>query len=241
MTGAPSVTVDAVYEDEAVVAVSKPWGEPVIAERRGDPEACLRRRLERERGARLWVVHRIDREASGLVVFARSAEVHRALSQAFEHRHARKAYVAFAGAALEPARGTIETALHGARRGKTRPARPGEPGSQKARTDYAITRTWHRGDTNVTRLEVWPHTGRHHQIRVHLRSIGAPLLFDALYGRRLQPAGLEAAPCGRLALHAHRLELPSPAGDGRTLRLEAPLAPDLVELEAWLDRTWTTP
>jgi RluA family pseudouridine synthase len=234
------ISVDSLYEDEVLVAVNKASGEPVIAERGAAPRACLRRRLESELSQPLWVVHRIDRDASGLVVFARSAEVHRHLSMTFERRRAVKTYVAFAVAPLARAHGTIDVALHAARRGKTRPALPGEPGGQKAVTDYAVTKTWHRGDAAIHRLEVRPHTGRHHQIRVHLRSASAPLLFDPLYGRRLQPPDLEEAPCQRLALHALRLTLPSPRDGEGKVTLEAPLSPDLVDLETWLDTAWAT-
>jgi len=83
-----------------------------------------------------------------------------------------------------------------------------------------------------------PITGRTHQIRVHLRAAGAPILFDPLYGRGLMPAAVAGAPCSRLALHALRLELPSTDG-GRRITVEAPLspdlAPDLEALAAWLD------
>jgi RluA family pseudouridine synthase len=226
-----------VHQDPDIVAVSKPAGEPVIAERGRAPDACLRRRLEAELGERLWVVHRIDRDASGLVVFARNADAHRALSLAFEKRQVEKTYVAFAGGEIEREHGTVDAALHPARKGKTRPARPGEPGSQPARTDYAVERSWRRAGAVVSLVEVHPHTGRHHQIRVHLRSLGAPLLFDPLYGRGLLPAGLEGAPCQRLALHARRLSLPRP-GDDRRLELEAPPAEDLEDLRAWLDAHW---
>ncbi len=219
------------------MAVSKPPGEPVIAERGGAPEACLRRRLESQIGRRLWVVHRIDRDASGLVVFAGNADAHRALSLAFEHRLVAKTYLALAGGEIEKAHGTIQVALHSARKGKSRPARPGEPGRREATTEYAVEKSWHREGAVVSLVEVRPHTGRRHQIRVHLRSIGAPLLFDPLYGRGLLPPGLDGAPCDRLTLHARRLELPSPAGDGR-LVLEAPVAADLEQLQSWLDDAW---
>jgi 23S rRNA-/tRNA-specific pseudouridylate synthase len=100
-----------------------------------------------------------------------------------------------------------------------------------------VERSWRREGAVVSLVEVRPHTGRHHQIRVHLRSVGAPLLFDPLYGRGLLPAGLEGAPCRRLALHARRLELPVPGGD-RRLELEAPAAEDLEDLRAWLEACW---
>jgi RluA family pseudouridine synthase len=226
-----------VHEDSDIVAVSKPTGEPVIAERGRPPDACLRRRLESELGQRLWVVHRIDRDASGLVAFARNADAHRTLSLAFEKRRVEKTYVAFAGGEFEREHGTIDVALHPARKGKTRLAGPREPGSQEARTDYAVEKSWRREGAVVSLVEVRPRTGRHHQIRVHLRSVGTPLLFDPLYGRGLMPPGLDGAPCRRLALHAWRLDLPRLDGEGR-LELEAPPAEDLEDLRTWLDAHW---
>jgi tRNA pseudouridine32 synthase/23S rRNA pseudouridine746 synthase len=233
-SSAPALPV--LYEDGDLVAVSKPPGEPVIPARGEPEEACLHRRLQRQLGRRLWVVHRIDRDASGLVVFARSAAAHRAASLAFEHRQVEKTYLAFVAGTPEEEEGEIAVALHGARRGKTRPARPGEAGGQEARTRYRVLRRWPRGEGSVTLLETRPSTGRHHQIRVHLRSIGTPILFDPLYGRGFLPEGLGEAPCSRLALHAGRLALPRRDGSGAVL-LEAPLAEDLARLREWLDRS----
>ena len=120
------------HEDDDVVAVQKPSGEPVIPARDGSAQDCVQRRLERQLGRRLWVVHRIDKDASGVVVFALNAEAHRALSLAFEHRQVSKTYAAFVAGAIEPPEGRLEVPLHPARKGKTRPARPGEPGAQAA-------------------------------------------------------------------------------------------------------------
>jgi RluA family pseudouridine synthase len=228
-----------IHEDDDLVAVSKPSGEAVIAERGRPPEACLWRRLEAQQGRRLWVVHRIDRDASGLVVFAANATAHRTLSLAFEHRRVRKTYLAFVAGAPGSERGTIDVPLHPARRGKSRPARPGEQGRQEASSAYAVERTWRREEADVSLLEVCPRTGRRHQIRVHLRFLGTPLLFDPLYARGLQPPGLDGAPCRRLALHARRLELPAPGGGGR-VALEAPPPPDLEQLQVWLENEWAS-
>ena len=236
------------HEDADVVAVHKPSGEPVIPARDGSAQDCVQRRLERQLGRRLWVVHRIDKDASGVVVFAPNAEAHRALSLAFEHRQVSKTYAAFVAGSLEPPQGRLDVPLHPARKGKTRPARPGEPGAQAAETEYATQKRWTlpadssspggaeapRNDSAVSLLEAHPHTGRHHQIRVHLRAAGVPILFDPLYGRGLMPVALAGAPCTRLALHARRIDLPSPRGEGR-LVIEAPLAPDLAALAEWLD------
>lgn len=226
------------HEDADLVAVSKPPGLPVIPARGEPPGECLRRRLERGLGRRLLVVHRIDRDASGVVAFARNADAHRAMSLAFEHRQVEKTYLAFVAGEPPADEGRIDVALHGARRGKTRPARPGEPGGQDALTWYRVLHRWRREGDVVSLVEARPRTGRHHQIRVHLRSVGAPILFDPLYGRGLMPERLgEEAPCRRLALHAARLELPG-RGGGDPVVLEAPLPEDLVGLETWLDREW---
>ena len=236
------------HEDHDLVAAAKPPGEPVIAARGEPPSDCLQKRLERQLRRRLWVVHRIDRDASGVVVFALNADAHRAVSLAFEHRQVTKTYAAFVAGSVEPSHGRLDAPLHGARKGKTRPARPGEPGAQAATTDYATRKRWAfpadssspdgtgapRNDSVVSLLEVHPLTGRHHQIRVHLRSAETPILFDPLYGRGFLPEALAGAPCTRLALHARKIDLPAPRGDGRVV-VEAPLAPDLVALAEWLD------
>jgi RluA family pseudouridine synthase len=222
------------HEDDDVVAVQKPSGEPVIPARDGSAQDCVQRRLERQLGRRLWVVHRIDKDASGVVVFALNAEAHRALSLAFEHRQVSKTYAAFVAGSIEPPQGRLDVPLHPARKGKTRPARPGEPGAQPAETEYATRNRWTLAADFVSLLEAHPHTGRHHQIRVHLRAAGVPILLDPLYGRGLTPEALAGAPCTRLALHARRIDLPAPRGEGR-LVIEAPLAPDLAALAEWLD------
>jgi tRNA pseudouridine32 synthase/23S rRNA pseudouridine746 synthase len=222
------------HEDHDLVAVAKPAGEPVIPARGEPPRDCVQRRLERQVGGRLFVVHRIDRDASGVVVFARNADAHRALSLAFEHRQVVKTYAAFVAGSIEPSRGRIDLPLHSARKGKTRPARPGEAGAQPSSTEYATRRRWTLGAERVSLLEAHPLTGRHHQIRVHLRAAGTPILFDALYGRGRMPGAVAGAPCTRLALHARRIDVPAPRGSGRLL-VEAPLPPDLAALAEWLD------
>jgi 23S rRNA-/tRNA-specific pseudouridylate synthase len=254
------------HEDEDVVAVAKPSGQAVIAAR-GEPRSlCLQDELEAHLHRRVWVVHRIDRDASGVVLFASNAKAHRELSLAFEHRQVVKTYIAFVAGRVEPPHGRVEVPLHAARKGKTRPAVPGEPGALPSVTEYATRKRWalpvilrdtrlpgpegsagiagpssHGRDgapqddeAVVSLLDAHPLTGRHHQIRVHLRSLGAPILFDPLYARGLMPEGLSGAPCARLALHALRIDAPAPHG-GRRLVLDAPLAPDLVALAEWLD------
>jgi 23S rRNA-/tRNA-specific pseudouridylate synthase len=87
-------------------------------------------------------------------------------------------------------------------------------------------------------VEAHPETGRHHQIRAHLRSIGAPVLFDPLYGHR-PPAEFDTAPSRRLALHASRLLVPAGLCADEPLAFGAPLPADLTALLHWLDAGWT--
>ena len=228
-----AVPIVVLHDDGALVAVLKPPGEPVIAARGAPASDCLQKRLERQLGRRIYVVHRIDKDASGVVLFALDATAHRAASLAFEHRKVEKQYLAFVAGVLTPGEGRLDLPLHSARRGKTRPARPGEPGAQAAVTDYATRKQWPLGEGFVSLVEARPQTGRHHQLRVHLRSAEAPILFDPLYGRGRMPEALAAAPCARLALHAERLELET-ENAGR-IAVTAPLAPDLEALAAWLD------
>ena len=222
------------HEEPELVAVAKPAGLAVIPERDGDPAASLRRMLETSRGEPLWVVHRIDKDTSGIVLFARSAAAHRWLNDAFAGRRVRKRYLAFAAGDLPGAR-TVDVALVEARRGKSRPAGPGETGKASVTELVALAR-WRRGGDTVTMVEARPLTGRHHQIRVHLRYLEAPILFDPAYGKRTLRGMLDGAPGGRLALHAAGLELTRP--DGSALAIEAPLPDDLTALRAWLDAGW---
>jgi len=221
-------------ETPELIAVAKPPGITVIPGRNEPPEACLRARLEAARGEPLFVVHRIDRDTSGVVVFARTADAHRALSTAFEKRRTEKRYLAFVRVADDvAAEGRVTLALRSGRRGLMKVATAGDREAQAADTAYVMTRRWRRGDVRAALVEARPLTGRQHQIRVHLSAIGLPIWSDPLYGEDAAPAD---APIARLALHAHRLAVPAPGG--AWLRIEAPLPDDLAALERWLDQGW---
>ena len=209
-------------ETPDLLVVNKPAGLTVIPARDSEPgETCLQEQLEKARGERLWIVHRIDRDTSGALVFARNAEAHRELNLAFEGRAVEKRYVAWVLGA--PIAGMIDVPLHEARKGKMRPALPDEAGAKPAVTEILVEQQWAR----AARIEARPKTGRQHQIRVHLRARETPILFDPLYGKRTFEA-FAASPCQRLALHARRLIVP-----GR-LDVEAPLPDDLRALDDWL-------
>jgi tRNA pseudouridine32 synthase/23S rRNA pseudouridine746 synthase len=237
MTAAQPSTapISFLYEDADLVVVDKPAGVPVIPAPGVPPGTCLRDQVSAALGGRIWVVHRLDRDTSGVAVFARSAAAHRALSMAFEGRDVAKHYVALVAGTPSPPRGTIAIHLHEARRGKTRPARPDEPGAREAETAYEVTRAWGSGTWTVARVDAAPLTGRHHQIRVHLKAIGTPILGDRRYG----PAAALDLPVPRLALHAARIDVPHPVTAKRRVVAESPWPADLATLTEWLDAHWS--
>lgn len=218
------------HRDADVVAVDKPTGVAVIPGRNEPPTDCLRAWVERDLGLRLWVVHRIDRDVSGVVLFARNAAAHRRLSTDFEQGVIGKRYWALVDGVVAEPEGRIDlalrTGLHGGR--SVVDAVRGKP---------SLT-IWRRQRTFAafTILECEPRTGRTHQIRVHLRAIGHPLAVDRRYGKRtaLRRQDLDGGSdptviVARATLHAARLSV----GD---LHIEAPLPADLTAAVAILER-----
>jgi tRNA pseudouridine32 synthase/23S rRNA pseudouridine746 synthase len=221
------VTIPVLHEDALVLAVDKPAGRLVIPGR-GIDERSLREELEEAHG-RLWVVHRLDRGTSGVLLFARTAEAHRALNLAFDRGEPEKRYLALVRG-VPAAERRIAVALAPARRGRMRPARPGDPRAKAAATVFRLIeqlplRPWAGGPLAL--VEARPETGRTHQIRVHLASAGMPLAVDPDYGDAgpLRGPGGEAL-LARTPLHAARLEIAHPAGG--VLAVEAPWPADLA-------------
>jgi len=221
----PGPTRDALYPvqrvyrvqhaDEWLLVVDKPAGMLSVAGRGPAGEDCLHGRLCR-RWPDAMVVHRLDMATSGLMVFARGAQAQRILSRAFAERAVDKRYVAVvagrpqAGEPDSEGWTTIDLPL-----AADWPARPrqkvdavnGRPSLTRWRMAEVARCAWEGG----TRLELQPVTGRSHQLRVHLSTIGHPIVGDTLYA----PAPIAGA-APRLLLHAERLALAHPA-DGRPL------------------------
>lgn len=219
------MNIPILLERPSLLVVNKPAGLTVIPARNEEAADCLTHRLQAERGERLWVVHRLDRETSGVMVLARSAAAHKVLCEAFEARRVEKSYTAFCLGAPTAMRGVITAPLLKLSGGGCRVGTEAE-GAQKATTGYRVLAQWRVGDSSVCRVEATPLTGRQHQIRVHLLSGGLPLLGD----RRYAPAlGVSLAP--RLALHAASLRLPAVLGEA-AVSIACPVADDLAALEA---------
>jgi tRNA pseudouridine32 synthase/23S rRNA pseudouridine746 synthase len=233
----PALPIAFLYEDDALVVVDKPAGVPVIPAPGWPLAATVQARAAAAIGSRLWVVHRLDRETSGALAFARTAAAHRALSQAFERREVAKVYRALVAGVPPSPRGVIDLPLHDARKGKSRPAAAGEPGAKAATTGFEVLRRWRHDSAAVALVELRPDTGRHHQIRVHLRAIGLPILADAVYGRGIGPLPIDHM-CSRLALHASALDVPHPGGT-RRVAVAAPWPADLQAVTAWLEAHWS--
>lgn len=217
MTHAPVAAF--VWRSEHVVAVDKPSGMLTIPGRRGasDPRPCLVHAVAAALPGKIWIVHRLDREASGLVLFARSAEAHRVLCRAFETRSIRKTYEAWTeGVPPDPSDEPLvwESSLVRGRR-RVFESASGKPSRTIARPVGPVP--WR--DEDLLRWELRPETGRPHQIRCHAASRGWPIAGDALYGSRID-FGRD-----RIALRAVALDLSGLAPDDRS-RLGIP-----VELE----------
>jgi tRNA pseudouridine32 synthase/23S rRNA pseudouridine746 synthase len=214
--------VPVLHEDEALLAVDKPPGRIVIPGR-GAPETTLREELEATHG-KLWVVHRLDRGTSGVLLFARTAAAHRALSLAFEGRDVAKTYLALVRG-HPPAELVIDAPIAAGRKGKMRVA-TGEFASRGKASRTRVRLLEQAGE--LARVECLPDTGRTHQIRVHLAHAGFPLAFDPDYGSEVPLAnGAGTVVLARTPLHAAALEIPHPT-TGERLVLRAPMPADMA-------------
>jgi RluA family pseudouridine synthase len=204
------------YEDDHLVAVDKPADLPTVPT--ADPgRPSLVRLLERQlrlpAGRSLGVHQRLDRDTTGVVLFAKSAEANPGLAAQFEAGAVRKTYLALVPRPKSTLRKSWQIDAPLARVGRGRmgvAARGGLP----ARTRFRLVREWR----NLLLVEAEPATGRTHQVRVHLASCGLPVLGDAIYGTH-------SPSTTRGLLHAARLELRHPVL-GTPLRIEAPVPSD---------------
>lgn len=208
------MTIDPLHADDAVLVFDKPSGLLAVPGRGADKQDCLSERA-RARYPDALVVHRLDMATSGLMLMARGTRVQRALSMAFAAREVRKRYVAIvAGHPAAPLRTWETIDLPIAVDWPNRPLRSVDP----VRGKPSVTRWRVLGPAaaGATRVELEPVTGRSHQLRVHLREIGYPILGDALYA---PPAARAQAP--RLLLHARSLGFAHPV-TGERMRFDLP-------------------
>ncbi|MBI4088599.1 RluA family pseudouridine synthase [Candidatus Kaiserbacteria bacterium] len=232
------------YEDADIVAVNKPAGLITHSDGRTKEETAEDWFKEKYPEAVLpssgptGYVHRLDRDTSGVLVFAKHAATHEFLRKAFHDRGVKKTYLAFVYGIPKQKKGIINFDIGRSRRDfRLRSAQP----KAKGRLRSAVTRFEVVGESGgFALLLVNPETGRTHQIRVHLKAIHHPIVGDRLYAPGLSKGGAignkpqsrgtpNRPPAGginRLGLHAYALDLPLPSG--AHIRIEAPLPSDLA-------------
>ena len=230
---------EVIYEDESVIVLNKPYGMLVhedwhsgnedtvvewflarVPEAKGVGEASLKpdgTPLERS-----GVVHRLDRETSGVMIMAKTAEAHAFLKAQFHDRKVKKEYRAFVYGRIHDKWGTINRPIgRSAKDFKKRSAERGAKGTMReALTHMERIGVGEYKDETFSYLKLMPQPGRTHPLRVHLRAIDRPIVGDTLYGER-QMKTSNNLELERLALHAHMLELILP--HGQTERFIAPL------------------
>jgi len=220
---APEVELVVVYEDEWLAVIDKPAG-LVVHPAPGHPHGTLADGL-RQRGSvwsllggeeRAGIVHRLDRDTSGLLVVAKSEMAHRRLAAQLQDRSLARVYWALVHGGITEATATVDAPIGRDRRDRKRMAVVDE--GRPSVTDFRVLARYPR----ASELEVRLRTGRTHQIRVHLAHIGHPVVGDPLYARRHHDGS-------RLALHARVLEFVHPA-DGRAMSFASELPAELLAL-----------
>jgi 23S rRNA pseudouridine1911/1915/1917 synthase len=219
--------LEILYQDDDVVVVDKPAG-MVVHAGAGHTRGTLVNALLHRFGTlsavngdiRPGIVHRLDRETSGVMVIARTDRAHQSLAAQFQSRTVEKIYLTLVHGRIKPPQGRITTPIARDPVRRTRMTTKLLSG-RSALTEYKTREAFER----FSYLEVRIGTGRTHQIRVHLSSLRHPVVGDRLYGA---PASLPALPdAARFFLHAHRLAFDSPS-TGRRMTIESALAPDLA-------------
>jgi 23S rRNA pseudouridine1911/1915/1917 synthase len=235
------IKAEILFENESFVAVNKPAGMLSIPDREGK-EPSLKSFLQAKYG-RIFTVHRLDRDTSGVIVFAKDEGAHKFLSKSFEERSVEKIYAGIVQGTPPETKGSIDLPI------MEHPAKPGVMTINKhgkaSLTDYEVIET--SGPYSLLQFHL--HTGRTHQIRVHMQALGHPIVCDELYGDsrpillssikrhfKLSKAEEQERPIlARLALHSQLLHFQDAKADYHTL--EAPLPKDmralLQQLKKW--------
>src|SRR4051794_19214398 len=215
----PHLPFKIIHEDDDLVVVDKPAGlltSTVPREPRTTAFALLREYVkQREPRARVGVIHRLDRDASGLLVFSKNERTYRALKDQFFHHTVDRVYLAIVRGKLTPTSGRIETWLTEMNDGSVRSNKNG-PG-ERAISDYVVTRVV--GDVSLVRVTLL--TGRKHQIRVHMLGRGAAVVGDPVYNPKDKAE--------RLMLAAVELGFDHPSG-GKHVHFKIPLPPPMKKL-----------
>jgi RluA family pseudouridine synthase len=231
-----SLGCDLLFEDDALFVLDKPPNLLVLPDRFNKALPNLYTTLSEELGS-IFVVHRIDKEISGVIVFAKTADAHARLNKQFEERTVEKVYQALVMGEINPVAGAIDLPLLETERGVVREDR--KRGKESV-TDYRVVEQF----KGFALVELKPKTGRQYQIRVHLQTMGTPILADPLYGdgkgfylSAIKPGykseGEEKPLLNRTALHAASLTVDHPT-TGERMTFTAPLPKDMSSVLKYL-------
>jgi 23S rRNA pseudouridine1911/1915/1917 synthase len=266
---AEDIPLDVIYEDADLAVINKPAGMMVHAgsgqnddaRSRGTLVNALLHRFKKLSATggdlRPGIVHRLDKDTSGLIVVAKNDRAHAALAELFSSRQIKKTYIALVQGAVERAKGTINASVGRDPLRRTRMTTKPLGDARAAVSHYEVVRRLTNRFGKFTLVNVRIETGRTHQIRVHMASIGHPVVGDTIYGgagqvtdqvasqaatskaarRNAEPERLRL---GRNFLHAARLEFPHPKS-GKLLQLEAPLPAELEEFLGRLEEGQSSP
>ena len=215
-----AIALDVIYEDADIIAINKPAG-MTVHPAPGHPTSTLVNAIlahcEDLSGVggvlRPGIVHRLDRDTSGVILVAKNDQAHNALAKQLKERTVEKTYLALVEGTPKPMQGVIDAPI--ARDPRNRQRMAVVEGGRESVTSYSVVERF----SGYSLVEARPKTGRTHQIRVHLAAIGHPILGDRVYGK---PSNL----VGRQFLHAARIAFLHPR-TGRRMELEAKLAEDL--------------
>jgi 23S rRNA pseudouridine1911/1915/1917 synthase len=266
---AEDIPLDVVFEDADLAVVNKPAGMMVHAGSGQNEDARSKgtlvnallyrfKRLSSTGGdLRPGIVHRLDKDTSGLIVVAKNDRAHAALGEMFASRQIKKTYIALVHGWIERDRGTINAGVARDPVRRTRMTTQPQDNARSAVSHYEVVRRFANRFGKFTLVRVRIETGRTHQIRVHMASIGHPVVGDTLYGgagqltdqvaaqaaqskaarRKADPERLRL---GRNFLHAAKLEFPHPK-TGKLLQLEAPLPEELDSFLRLLEAATSVP
>jgi 23S rRNA pseudouridine955/2504/2580 synthase/23S rRNA pseudouridine1911/1915/1917 synthase len=226
---------------EDYVAVNKPPGMLTLPDRHDAELESLRGWMQKKFG-QIWVIHRLDKDTSGLILFAKNEAAHKYYNGLFESREVTKIYKGIVAGKPLQSSGNIEVPIaeHPAKNGTMIVLKKGKP----SLTDYVVEQTWNQ--FSLLRFDL--HTGRTHQIRVHCKHLGHPIVVDPLYGDgkpvllsaikkkfKLSKTQEEERPIlNRLGLHSFSLDFIN--RQGKPVHLEAPLPKDMEALMKQLDK-----
>ena len=207
------------FENDDIIAVDKPPGLASIPERKKTAPSVLAE-LSATYSHKIYVVHRLDKDASGVILFTKNARTHKFLSQQFTSRTIKKSYLALVQGVIAENRGAIDKPLRQFASGRV--AVDSERGKPSV-TEFEVVERF----GSYTLVRAYPLTGRLHQLRVHFYSIGHPIVGDRLYGQKNPPINW-GAKYSRLMLHAEKITIQLPSGE--ELTIESPVPHSFVQI-----------